>query len=62
MKNNGCFFEDINEGMDDRIGYNNIGFHMVFYVRFTFHRKTHCIAGNHHTDPPVIMTYDSVVC
>jgi len=42
-------------------GYKKIPGHIIWDVKVDFMRKARYVAGGHHTDPPKVMTYSSVV-
>ena len=47
--------------VQDMVGYQEIGCHVVFDVKMTFDRKCRFVAGGHTTEAPASMTYSSVV-
>ncbi|MGH3054508.1 MAG: reverse transcriptase domain-containing protein, partial [Gaiellaceae bacterium] len=42
-------------------GFKQISLHVVFDIKMDFTRKSRLVAGGHLTDPPLVMTYSSVV-
>jgi hypothetical protein len=54
--------EDVRQGkVDDMIGFQEIGCHVVFDVKMDFTRKARYVAGGHTTEAPSSITYSSVV-
>ena len=47
--------------VQDMVGYQEIGCHVVFDVKMTFDQKCRFVAGGHTTEAPASMTYLSVV-
>ena len=47
--------------VQDMVGYQEIGCHVVFDVKMTFNRKCSFVARGHTTEAPASMTYSSVV-
>ena len=47
--------------VQDMVGYQEIGCHVMFDVKMTFDRKCRFVAGGHTTEAPASMTYSSVV-
>ena len=43
------------------IGFQEIGCHLIFYVKMNFTRKSRFVAGVHTTEAPSVITYSSVV-
>ena len=52
--------EDVRAGKH-LIGYTEIKCHMIFDVKMDFTRKARFVAGGHLTEPPLSITYSSVV-
>jgi hypothetical protein len=44
-----------------KVGFQEIGCHIVFNIKMDFTRKAHFVAGGHTTTAPSSMTYSSVV-
>jgi hypothetical protein len=61
MQNNQVAFQFLEPGEKGPPGYTFIKCHMNFEVKMDFARKARLVARGHMTDPPVIMTYSSVV-
>jgi len=61
MQNNLVAFQLLEPGEKAPPGYTFIKCHMNFEVKMDFTRKARFVTGGHMTDPPVIMTYSSVV-
>jgi hypothetical protein len=54
--------DDIQSGkVKDMIGFQEIGYHIVFDIKMEFTKKARFCAGEHTTDTLVVMTYPSVV-
>jgi hypothetical protein len=61
MSNNRLAFKFLEDEEKVPIGYIWIRCHMIFDVKMDFTRKARYVAGGHMTDPPVSITYSSVV-
>jgi hypothetical protein len=61
MRNNRIAFHFLEPGEKAPPGYTFIKCHMNFELKMDFTRKACFVAGGHMADPPVIMTYSSVV-
>jgi hypothetical protein len=61
MQNNRVAFQILEPGEKAPPGYTFIKGHMSFEVKMDFTRKARFVAGGHMTEPPVIITYSSVV-
>jgi hypothetical protein len=61
MKNVRVAFKFLDTGERIPIGYKWIKCHSIFDVKMDFTRKAHFVAGGHMTDPPLTLTYSSVV-
>jgi hypothetical protein len=61
MRNNRVAYQFLEPGEKGPPGDTFIKCHMNFEVKMDFTRKARFMAGGHMTDPPVIMTYSSVV-
>jgi hypothetical protein len=61
MKNVRISFRFLQADTDTPIGCKCIPCHMVFDIKMEFTRKARLVAGGHVTDPPVSITFSSVV-
>ena len=61
MQNNYVAFDVKGPGEKAPPGYKHIPHRMVFEIKLDFTRKARLVAGGHKTDPPIQMTYSSVV-
>ena len=58
---NGLTAEEIRDGHEKRIGFQEIKRHMIFDVKIHFTRKERYVARGHTTTAPTSLTYSSVV-
>ena len=57
MTNVAVAFHILDHGEEDPVGYEHINFHLIFYVKMDFRRKSQFVAGGHTTNPPAESTY-----
>ena len=62
VKNADVAFQDLEDGENVLVGYQQIRCLMIFDVKAgSLKRKARYLAGGHETEPPAAMTYASVV-
>ena len=61
MKNARCAFDLLSRDSRPHVGYKRITCHIIFDIKLDLTRKARYVAGGHLTDPPISMTYSSVV-
>jgi hypothetical protein len=61
MKNVQVAFGILDNEKNVPIGYLQIPCQLLFDIKLDFTRKTRLVAGGHVMDPPIIITYASVV-
>ena len=58
IKNVDVAFQDLEDGENVPVGYQQIRCHMIFDVKVgSLKRKARYVAGGHETEPPAAMTY-----
>ena len=61
MKNSRVTFNLLDRNNHAPVGYKEITCHLIFDVKMDLTRKARYVAGGHITNPPLSMTYASVV-
>ena len=61
MKRSWVAFNFLDRDNHAPVGYKEITYHLIFYVRMDLNSKARYVAGGHITNPPFSMTYAIVV-